>query len=110
MGRPDWKSALSSVKGVYIITDASNGRHYIGSAYGVSGIWSRWDCYIGTGHGWNDGLIKLIRKKGKKYARDNFRFSILEVISKTVSDDYVLERETFWKNALCTRKHGYNKN
>jgi hypothetical protein len=40
--RPDWKTALEHAKGVYLITDTSNGKRYVGSAYGVTGIWSRW--------------------------------------------------------------------
>ena len=48
---PSWKSALSSVKGVYIITDKSNGKIYIGSAYGIDSFWSRWSLYAKNGHG-----------------------------------------------------------
>ncbi len=43
--RPDWKSALESVKGVYVIYDKSSGKKYVGSAYGDTGIWSRWSSY-----------------------------------------------------------------
>ena len=49
--RPDWKAALEHIKGVYLITDKSNGKKYVGSAYGDYGVWARWSCYIGTGHG-----------------------------------------------------------
>ncbi len=68
-GRPDWKLMLENVKGVYLIVDKSNGKKYVGSAYGAFGIWRRWGCYIGTGHGWNDELTKLIDEKGIEYAR-----------------------------------------
>lgn len=108
--RADWKAALQSMKGIYAISDRSNGKQYIGSAYGDAGIWSRWACYIGTGHGWNDELIKLVQIKGPKYARENFRFAILEVMTKSTPDDVVLEREAHWKRALLTREHGYNRN
>lgn len=47
--RPDWRAALQNVKGVYVIFDRSNGRKYVGSAYGDTGIWSRWSTYIGDG-------------------------------------------------------------
>jgi hypothetical protein len=70
--RPDWKAALQSMKGVYVISDRSNGKQYIGSAYGDAGIWSRWACWVGTGHGWNDELVKLVQTKGPKYARESF--------------------------------------
>jgi hypothetical protein len=108
--RADWKAALQNMKGIYVIADRSNGRQYVGSAYGDAGIWSRWACYIGTGHGWNDELVKLVHEKGPKYARDYFRFAILEVMIKSTPDDVVLAREAHWKRALLTREHGYNKN
>ena len=49
--KPDWKAALESMKGVYLITDKKNGKMYVGSAYGTDRIWSRWCCDIGNGHG-----------------------------------------------------------
>ena len=85
-------------------------KQYISLAYGDAGIWSRWACYIGTGHGWNDELVKLVQANGLDYARKNFRFSILEVMNKSTPDEVVLEREAHWKRALLTREHGYNKN
>ena len=36
--RPDWQAALSSIKGIYLISDISTGKRYIGSAYGDQGI------------------------------------------------------------------------
>lgn len=36
--KQDWKVALENMKGVYVITDKSNGKKYVGSAYGQSGI------------------------------------------------------------------------
>ena len=98
--RADWKAALANVKGVYLIADKSNGKKYIGSAYGDAGIWVRWACYIGTGHGWNDELITLIDHEGIKYAGEHFRFSVLEVMVKSTPDDVVLAREAHWKRAL----------
>ena len=108
---PDWKAALKNVKGVYVITDKSNGKKYIGSAYGDSGIWSRWSCYIGTGHGWNDELTKLIKKEGFDYARDNFRLTLLEYRPMKADDKVIIQRESYWKEVFLSRgKFGYNKN
>ena len=109
--REDWKSALSSVKGIYLICDKSNGKKYVGSAYGDAGIWSRWACYIGTGHGWSDELTRVVRKDGGlKYARENFRFSILDITAPSTPDAAVIARESHWKRVLLTREHGYNLN
>jgi len=106
----DWKSALENVKGVYLITDRCNGKMYVGSAYGDTGIWSRWACYIGTGHGGNDEFTKLINEKGIDYARTNFQFSLLEFRSMRTDDQAVIDREQYWKRVLQTEQHGYNKN
>jgi len=109
--KPDWKAALENVKGVYAIFDKSNGKKYVGSAYGSTGIWSRWSCYIGNGHGHNDELTKLINRKGKAYARENFRFSLLEYRPMKTDDQEIIERETYWKEALLSRgDFGYNRN
>lgn len=108
--RSDWRAALSSVKGIYLIADRKTGRQYIGSAYGGMGIWARWACYIGAGHGWNDELTRLIKKEGFAYAREHFRFSIIEVMTFATPDDAVISRESYWKETHLTRQHGYNKN
>jgi hypothetical protein len=109
--REDWRAALENVKGVYLIVDKSNGKKYVGSAYGDAGIWSRWGCYIGTGHGWNDELTTLIKKEGFEYARKNFKFSILEYRSMRTDDSTIINRESYWKEVLITRgAFGYNKN
>ncbi|WP_189654688.1 GIY-YIG nuclease family protein [Paracoccus mutanolyticus] len=47
--RPDWKAALESIKGIYLITDTRTGKRYVGSAYGDQGIWSRWCAYAASG-------------------------------------------------------------
>ena len=108
--KQDWKASLKAVKGIYLILDTSNGKSYVGSAYGDAGIWSRLSCYINTGHGWNDELVKTIKEKGIDYALANFKFSILEVFAFNASDDVILAREAHWKNVMLSRQFGYNKN
>jgi hypothetical protein len=109
--RSDWRAALQYAKGVYLITDTRTGKRYVGSAYGRDGIWSRWECYVGTCHGYNDDLTRLIRKCGRDYAHRFFRFSLLEYFPMKVDDDVVTGRETYWKEVLLTRgKFGHNKN
>jgi hypothetical protein len=106
-----WKSALSSVAGVYLITDTKTGRHYVGSAYGTGGIWGRWKAYSESGHGNNKNLKNILQKMGLAHSH-NFQFSVLETADTNASKDDVLERETHWKNALCSREShgGYNAN
>lgn len=111
--KSDWKGALQNVKGVYVIVDKFNGKKYIGSAYGDSGIWSRWEDYFKKGqkgHGNNAELKQLISKKGISYAKDNFRFSLLEYRSMKTDDGMIIERESYWKDILLTNEFGYNKN
>ncbi len=105
---PSWKTALSSVKGVYIITDRNTGKVYIGSAYGENSFWSRWSQYIKNGHGGNKELEAIIREKGLEYA-SNFQFAILEVTFK-ITDNEIMKRETHWKKVLKSREFGYNEN
>jgi hypothetical protein len=106
-----WKAALGSVSGVYLITDALTGQHYIGSAYGEGGFWARWKTYSETGHGFNKILQALLIEKGVDYAR-NFQFAILETADSSAGKDQVLERESHWKNVLFSREShgGYNAN
>lgn len=94
-----------------MIVDKRNGKKYVGSAYGAFGIWARWKCYIGTGHGWNDELTKLIQEEGIEYARRNFRLSLLEYRPARTDDGVIVERENYWKEALLSRgEFGYNRN
>ena len=109
-GKSDWKTALENVKGIYLLTDKETGKSYIGSAYGDAGIWARWSQYINTYHGWSVQMVSLVDKKGKKYIKDHFKFSILEIHGMYVSDNHIIERENYWKEKLMTRIHGYNSN
>jgi len=104
-----WSTALSNVAGVYLITDTSDGKLYVGSAYGGEGIWKRWTDYAQNGHGGNKEIAKLLNEKGSTHA-EHFQFSLLEVCDLDSDKDRVIERETHWKNVLKTREFGLNKN
>jgi len=106
---PSWRSALSSVSGVYVITDNETGKLYVGSAYGGNGIWQRWQAYAKSGHGGNKELKALLREHGRDYVK-HLQFSVLEVCDLNASKDYVISRETQWKNVLRSREFGYNEN
>ena len=104
-----WKTALSNVKGIYLISDLSNGKHYIGSAYGTNAFWNRWKEYSENGHGGNKELKTLIDKNGIEYAT-NFQFAIIETRSMNSEDEEIIKRENFWKDILLSREFGYNNN
>jgi hypothetical protein len=109
--RPDWKAALGSVSGIYLITDIKTGRRYVGSAYGEQGIWSRWSSYVETGHGGNIELRRLVTDPTLDYCRANFRFALLEHCPIRASDGEIIAREGFWKEILLTRsEYGLNRN
>lgn len=106
----EWRNKLKAVNGIYGISDKSNGKLYVGSAYGYEGIWGRWKVYVETyGHGNNDMLVELLNMN-KDYAWDNFQWFILETFPLDVTDDYAIHRENLYKEKLCTRMFGYNKN
>jgi len=104
-----WKTALSNVKGVYLIADCLTGKLYVGSATGEGGIWQRWESYAITGHGGNTELKALIKSKGFEYA-ENFQYSILEIADSHATHEYITGREAYWKNAVLSRIFGYNSN
>ncbi len=104
-----WKSALKNVQGVYLISDRSKGKLYVGAAYGEDAFWNRWGEYVAKGTGGNVKLKELLEDEGFDHT-SNFNFSILEVHSKPTNKDFIIQRETHWKEVLLTRDFGYNKN
>lgn len=106
ISKENWKTALQNQKGVYLITDTSNGKMYVGSAYGEYMLLGRWESYVKTYHGGNVGLKQLQSEHIKK----NFRYSILDIFKSTVDDRFIISRENWWKSVLQTREYGYNEN
>nr|WP_314678197.1 GIY-YIG nuclease family protein [uncultured Capnocytophaga sp.] len=104
--KDSWKTALQNQKGVYLITDTSNGKMYVGSAYGERMLLGRWEDYVKTGNGGNKELKELSFDHIKQY----FRYSILDIFKSTIKDELIISRETWWKEVLLTRDFGYNKN
>ncbi len=102
-----WKAALSHVAGVYLITDTSDGRLYVGSATGNEGLWSRWSEYSRSGHGGNKELKALLKENGIEHA-SCFQYSILETADTHASYQDVIDREVHWKDVLDSRLHGLN--
>ena len=106
---PGWRSALSSVAGVYLISDRLTGKLYVGSAYGEGGFWSRWASYNSTCHGGNSRLVKLLASEGEG-AFESFHYSILETCDIGTSPETVIAIENRWKKRLLSREFGYNDN
>jgi hypothetical protein len=77
-----WRYALSQWRGVYYLFDGSDGKAYVGSAYGRENLLGRWRNYGTSGHG---GNILLRGRDPRK-----FRFSILQRVSPdiAVENDY----------------------
>lgn len=110
-GKRDWIAALENQKAVYLITDKSNGKLYVGSATSNDGmLLQRWRSYIANGHGGNKELVELVKNNGFDHIKQNFQYSILENYNAKVDDHVILERESWWKETLQTRAFGYNSN
>ena len=97
-----WKSKLSEWRGIYYIFDTSDGKGYVGSAYGEYNLLGRWLDYAASGHGGNH----LLRQRDPR----NFRFTILQRVSPDMERRDVIRLESSWKQRLHTRKYGLNDN
>ena len=110
----DWVKALESQKAIYLISDKSNGKMYVGSATGDNGmLLQRWSTYINNGHGGNEELRAITQNphQGFSHVKENFSYAILENYNARVDKDFILKRENWWKSTLKTRiPFGYNMN
>jgi hypothetical protein len=98
-----WRSALSQWRGIYFIFDRSDGKGYVGSAYGTKNILGRWLGYAASGHGGN----RLLRQRDPQH----FRFTIIQRVSPDMDPDEIILLEATWKQRLHTRApYGLNEN
>ena len=93
---------------IYLILDKRTGEQYVGSTYGADGLWQRWSNYAKNGNGGNK-LLKKITEVDKKYA-NNFQWSILTTLSKTITKDEAIAIENKYKEKLGSRAFGLNEN
>jgi hypothetical protein len=94
---------LSEWRAIYYIFDASDGKGYVGSAYGGENLLGRWRNYGAVGHGGN----RLLRHRDPH----NFRFSILQRVSPDMDAADVIRLESSWKERLHARQPwGLNDN
>lgn len=104
----EWKNHLSSINGIYMILDKSNGNQYIGSAYGKEGIWQRWSEYAKTKHGGNKSLIELI-EKDNNYQK-NFQYTVLQNLPSNLNSKEVIRIENLYKIKFGSKTYGLNEN
>lgn len=97
-----WRTALASVGGIYLITDTSAGRHYVGKADGAESIRQRWNAYAANGHGGNVELRNI--------NPTSLRFSLLRVFDPATPTQEIDAAESHFKHALDSRRHGLNRN
>jgi hypothetical protein len=98
-----WLDALRHWRGVYLITDQSDHRQYVGSAGGQENLLQRWLQYAKSGHGGN----KHLRARNPA----DFRFSILQRLSPDDDQRTVIAAESSWKDRLQTHwPDGLNDN
>lgn len=97
-----WRTALSSVFGIYLIADTRDGRHYVGKADGEESIRQRWHAYATNGHGGNVELGNL--------DPSSFRFSLLRVFDPATPTRDINAAESHFKQALDSVRHGLNRN
>lgn len=97
-----WRTALSSVLGIYLITDTRDGRHYVGKADGEESIRQRWHAYATNGHGNNVEL--------KRLDPSTFRFSLLRVFDPSTPEPVINAAESHFKVALDSVRFGLNRN
>jgi len=90
------------VKGIYLITDTRDGRHYVGKADGAHSILQRWAAYAANGHG---GNVEL-----RSVDPATFRLSLLRVFDPASPTFDIDRAEGHFKHALDTRRHGLNRN
>jgi hypothetical protein len=103
-----WKNMLSKVFGVYLILDKTDGKQYVGSAYGKNGIWGRWSQYAKTKHGNNKYLIELLEEYPNRFK--NFQYSILNVLPNSLMKEEVIEKENIAKEKMGSKVFGLNGN
>lgn len=97
-----WIAALSSSRGIYLLTCPKTREQYVGSAMGAGGLHGRWLEYVRNGHGGNVGL--------KRRDPSDYQVSILEVAGSSATDEEIIAMEVLWKRKLQSLEMGLNRN
>lgn len=105
----DWYNAMKNLQAIYLISNRRNGKQYVGSTYGAEGLWQRWTAYTKGDFSGGNESFKAEFLSDKEYTND-FQYSILEVLPKTIIKNDAIAKEVSWKVKLRTRESGYNLN
>jgi hypothetical protein len=97
-----WTDALRCSSGVYLLVCPKTKEQYVGSATGEGGFLGRWEEYVRTGDGGNEGL--------KSREPSDYQVSILEVAGTAATVENILEMESRWKRKFQSREMGLNRN
>ncbi len=97
-----WRAILAAVRGVYLMSDPTSGKQYVGCAGGPTGFWGRWEDYVASGHGGNRRMRDL--------PPGDYNVSLLEIVSSSTTDRELLDVEMRWKQKLLSREFGLNAN
>lgn len=97
-----WVATLKSSRGIYLLTCPKTKEQYVGSARGEEGFWRRWQNYVNTGHGGNEGL--------KSRDTRDYQVSILEVAGTSATPEDIQTMEGRWQTKLQSKEMGLNRN
>lgn len=97
-----WSAALSSTRGIYLLTCPKTREQYVGMASGADGFLGRWREYFASGHGGNVAL--------RSRDPSDYRVSILETVGSGATTADLLILEGRWKGKLLSRELGLNRN
>jgi hypothetical protein len=90
-----WIAALSSSRGIYLLTCPKTREQYVGSATGTNGFYGRWINYV---------------QALKSRDPSDYQVSILEVAGNMATPEEIVAIETLWKKKLQSREMGLNRN
>ncbi len=99
----DWRVALASVQGIYLIADNSTGQLYIGKADGAERILGRWMAYARDGHGGNIALRGL-SEVDATHASTSYSASCASLVRALrpprLTEPSLTSRTHFWLDSL----------
>ncbi|WP_419830622.1 GIY-YIG nuclease family protein [Methylobacterium sp.] len=95
-----WIDRLRGARGVYVLTSAATGEHYVGSATGAGGFHERWLQHAAVG-GAAVGL--------QAHQAPDYQVAILQVATGFETSDDIVRVENEWMRKLKSRTMGLNR-